>query len=116
MPLLLVVLAVKALVMLYRVSSHLVWPLKVWFILNFLQDLVYWLSEHSTDYLSGSRSRVPRKISLRSVVIVPIRPEIPSILREHFGFPLPLLLVLLDPLILINTVHELTYTPNQFLG
>ena len=116
MPLLLVVLAMKALVMLCGVSSHLVWPLKVWFILNFLQDLVYWLSEHSTDYLSGSRSRVPRKISPRSVVIVPIRPEIPSILRDHFGFPLPLLLVLLDPLILINTVHELTYTPNQFLG
>ena len=56
------------------------------------------------------------KISLRSFVIVPIQPEIPSILRDHLSFPLPLLLVLLDPLILINVVHEPTYTPNWFPG
>ena len=116
MPLLLVVLAVKALVMLYRVSSHLVWLLKVWFILNFLQDLVYWLSEHSTDYLSSIRPRMPRNVFLRSAVIVPIQPKVPSILRDHFNFPLSLLLVLLDPLVLVNTVHELTHTPNRFPG
>ena len=64
------VLAVKAMVVLRGVSSHLVWPFKVWLILNFFKDLVYRLSEHSTDYLSSSRSRMPCKISPRSVVIV----------------------------------------------
>ena len=115
-PLLLVVLAMKTLVAFRGVSSHLVWPLKVWLILNFFQDLVYWLSEHSIDYLSISRSRMPRKISSRSVVIVPIRPEIPSILRDHLSFLISLLLVLLDPLILINAIHELMHTPNRFPG
>ena len=68
----LVVLAVKTLVALRGVSSHLVRPLKVRLILNFLLDLVYWLSEHSTDYLSSGRSRMPCKVSPSSVVIVPI--------------------------------------------
>ena len=113
---LLVVLAVKTLVTLHRVSSYLVWSLKVCLILNFLQNSVYWLSEHSTDYLSSSRPRMPREISPRSVVIVPIQPKIPSILRDHFSFPLSLLLVLFDPLILINMIHELTHTPNRFPG
>ena len=71
-PSLLVVLAMKTLVALRGVSSHLVQPLKVWLALNFLQDLVYWLSEHSTNYLSSSRPRITRKVSLRSVVIVPV--------------------------------------------
>ena len=83
-------------------------------ILKFFKDLVYWLSEHSTDYFSSSKSKMPRKIFPRSIVIVPIRPEIPSILRDHLSFPLPLLLVLLNLLILINMVHELTHTPNWF--
>ena len=115
-PPILLVLPVKTLVVLRGVSSHFVRPLKVRFILNFLKNLVYWLSEHSTDYLSSIRPRMPRNVSLRSVVIVPIQPEVPSILRDHFNFPLSLLLVLLDPLVLINTVHELTHTPNRFPG
>ena len=110
---LLVVLVVKTLVALYGVSSYLVWPLKIWLILNFLKDSLYWLSEHGTDYLSSSTPRMPREISSRSVLIVPIRPKIPSILRDYyFSFPLSLLLVLLDHLILINMVHELTHTSN----
>ena len=36
MPPLLVVLAVETLVAPHEVSSHLIWPLKVWLILNFL--------------------------------------------------------------------------------
>ena len=40
MPSLLVVLAVKTLVVLRGVFSHLVRPLKEWLILNFLWDLV----------------------------------------------------------------------------
>ena len=109
---LLVILVVKTLVALYGVSSYLVWPLKIWLILNFLKDLVYWLLEHGTDYLSSSTPRMPREISSRSVLIVPIRPKIPSILRDYFSFPFSLLLVLLDHLILINMVHELTHTSN----
>ena len=57
---------------------------------------------------------MPRKVSLRSIVIVPIRLEVLSILRDSFSFPFSLLLVLLDLLILINTVHELMHTPNRF--
>ena len=60
-PSLLVVLAMKTLVALRGVSSYLVRPLKVWLALNFLQDLVYWLSEHSINYLSSSRPRMPVK-------------------------------------------------------
>ena len=110
----LVVLVVKSLVALRGVFSHLVQPLKVRPILNFLQDLVYWLSKYNIDYLSCGRPRTPHKVSSRSVVIVPIRPEVPFILRDHFSFPISLLLVLLDLFILINTVHELTYAPNRF--
>ena len=77
---------------------------------------MHWLSEHGTYYLSSGRFRMSCKVSPRSVVIVPIQPEIPSILRDHFSFPLSLLLVLLNPLILLNTVHDLTHTPNQFPG
>ena len=57
-----------------------------------------------------------RKISSRPVVIVPIRPEIPSILSDYLGFPFSLLLVLLDPLILINAVHKPTHTLDEFPG
>ena len=89
MPPLLVVLAVKVLVTLRGVSSYLIWPFKVWLILKFFQDFVYWFSEHNTNYLSISSSRVPSKISLRSVVIVSIRPEIPFILRATLAFHFP---------------------------
>ena len=57
---------------------------------------------------------MPRKISLRSAVIVPIQPEILSILRDHLSLPLSLLLVLLDLLILINSIHEPMHTPDRF--
>ena len=111
---LLVVLAMKALVALRKISSHLIWPFKVWLILNFFQNFVYWLSKHSANHLSSSRSSMPSKISSRSIVIVPLRPKIPSFLRDYLCFPLPLLLVLLDPLILINTVHEPMHTSDRF--
>ena len=59
---------------------------------------------------------MPRKISPRSTVILSVRPEIPFVLRDHLSLPLSLLLVLLDPFILINAIHEPTHTPNQFPG
>ena len=59
---------------------------------------------------------MPRKIPPRPVIIVPIRPEIPFVLRDHLSLPLSLLLVLFNMLILINTVHELTHAPKRFPG
>ena len=59
---------------------------------------------------------MPRKIPPRPVIIVPIRPEIPFVLRDHLSLPLSLLLVLFNMLILINTVHELAHAPKRFPG
>ena len=113
-PLVLVVLAMKALVVLHRISSHLIWPFKEWFVLDFFQDLVYWFSEHRVNHLSSGRSQLPSKISLGLVIIVSVRLEIPHLLRDNLSLPLPLLLVFLDLFILINSVHELTYTISRF--
>ena len=49
-------------------------------------------------------------------MVVSVWPEIPHILKDNLSFPFPLLLVFLDPLILINTVHELMYTPYRLFG
>ena len=57
---------------------------------------------------------MPRKISPRSAVIVPVRLEIPSVLRDHLSLSLSLLVVLLDLLILINAIHEPTHTLDRF--
>ena len=54
--LVLMVLAIKALVVPHGVSNHLVQPLEERLILNLLQNLVHWLSEHCIDYLSIGRS------------------------------------------------------------
>ena len=75
-PLPLMVLVVKDLVMLRKVSPHLVWPFKVQLTLNFFQDLMHRLLEHSANYLSSSRFGLPSKISPRSVAAVSIRPKI----------------------------------------
>ena len=57
---------------------------------------------------------MPHKTSPRSAIIVPVRLEIPSVLRDHLSLPLSLLLVLLDPLILINAIHEPMHTLDRF--
>ena len=112
MPPLLVVLEMKALVTPHGVFLHLVWPFKVQVTLNFFQDLMHRLLEHSANHLSSRRSRLPSKISSRSIAVVSIRHKIPSILWDHLSFPFPLLLVLFDLFILVNAIHELTYIPN----
>ena len=113
---LLVVLAMKVLIALYRVSSHLIWPFKIWLILSPFQDLMHWFSEHRANHLSSSRPRLPSKVSSRSIIVVFVRPEIPPILRDNLSLPFPLLLVFLNLLILVNTVHESTHTPYRLLG
>ena len=77
---------------------------------------MYWLSEYYVDHLSSSRPRLPSKISSGSIIVVPVQPEIPHILKDNLSLPLPLLLVLLDPLILVNMVHESMHTPYRLLG
>ena len=74
---------------------------------------MYRLLEHSANYLGSSRPRVPSKISPRLTIIVPLRPKIYSVLNNYLGLPLFLLLVPLYPFVLINTIHELVYTPNE---
>ena len=117
--LILVVLALKALIAPHGVCSHLVWPFEVWFILDLLQDLMYWFSKHHINHLRSRRSILPSKIPSGFVIVVAVRPEIPHLLKDNLTLPLSLLLVLLDPLILIYPIHELAYTssrlPNQRL-
>ena len=55
---------------------------------------------------------MPHKTSSRPVVIISVRPEIPSVLRDYLNLFLPLLLILLDLFILIDAVHELAHAPN----
>ena len=105
----------KALVMLHRVSSHLIWPFKVRLILNPFQDLMHWFPKYRANHLSCSRPRLPSKVSSGPIIVISVRPEIPLMLKDNLSLPFPLLLVFLDLLILINTVHESTHTPYNFL-
>ena len=50
--LVLVILAMKAMITPYGVSSHLIWSFKEWLIIDLLQNLVYWFSEHRINHLS----------------------------------------------------------------
>ena len=51
MSLFLMVKAVEVLIALRRVSSYFIWPFEEWFILNLLQNLTDWLSEHYINRL-----------------------------------------------------------------
>ena len=106
----------KAIDVLHKVSSHLIWPFKVWLILNLFQDLMHWFSEHRANHLSSSRPRLPNKVFSWLIIVIFVRPEIPFILRDNLSLPFPLMLVFVDPLILVNTVHEPTHTPYRLLG
>ena len=115
MPSFLVILGMKTLVAPHMASSYLVWPFEVWLILNLLQDLMYWLSEHCINHPRSRRPRLPNKIPSGLVIIVSVRPEIPHVLRDNLSLSPPLLLVFLDLFIFINTVHKPTHTPYQLL-
>ena len=104
----------KTLVAPHEVSSHLVWPFKVWLILDFLQDLMYWLSEHYVNHLKSRRPRLPSKILSGSIIVVADQPEISPLLKDNLTLPFALLLVLLNPFILINSVLELMHTASRF--
>ena len=110
------VLVMKTLITLHRVSSHLIQPLEICFILYLLKDLVNRLLEYSTNYLGSSSPSLSSKISLGPTIIIPLQSEILSVLGNYFSLPLSLLLILLNPLILINSIHELTYVSGRFFG
>ena len=77
---------------------------------------MHWFLEHRANHLSSNRPRLLSKVFSGQNIVVSIRPEIPHILKDNLSFLCPLLLVFLDPLILINTVHELMYTPYRLFG
>ena len=112
----LVVLAVKTLVVPHGFSSHLVWPFEVCLILDLLQDLMYWFSEHRVNYVRSHRPRLPSKIPMGSVIAVTVRPKILPLLKDNLSLSLPLLLVFLNPLVFVNMIHKPTHTPYQLLG
>ena len=112
-PLVLVVLAIKTLIAPQGVSCHLVWPFEERLILNLLQNLKYRFSEHHINHLGTGRPRLPSKVLSRSVVIVSVRLEISTLLRDNLSLTFPLLLVFLNPLILVNPIHELAHTSDK---
>ena len=107
MSLFLMVMAVEILILLCRVSGHFIWPLEEWFILNLLKNLMDQLSKHCINRLSVDRPYLSYIIPSWPIVIISVRPEIPSLLRDHLTlpFPFPLLLVVFDPFVLIDSVH-----------
>ena len=66
---------------------------------------MHWLSEHCTNDLSIVRPRLICIIPSWPVIVISVRPEIPSFLRDNLSFPFSLLLIVFNPLILINSVH-----------
>ena len=70
MSVVLVVLAIKVLIAPRGLSRHLIRPLKVWLVLDFLQHLMYWFSEHNIDSLCIGCSRLPYEISPQAVAVI----------------------------------------------
>ena len=105
----LVVLAIKVLIAPREFPCHLIRPLKVWFVLDFLQYSVYWFLEHSTDSLCVGCFRLPYEISPLAIVVISVQPEIPHLLRDKLLFSLTLQLVFLYLFILVNLIHQLVH-------
>ena len=67
------------------------------------------------DCLRIGGSRLLRVVSSRSIVVVEsIRPKVPPLLRDNLRFTLTHLLVLFDPPVLIDSVHELAQAGDRF--
>ena len=113
MPPLLVVLAMKVLITSQGVSTHLVQPFEIWLVLDLLQNLMHRFSEHSIHHLRSCRAKLLGKIPLGFVIVIAVRPKIPPLLRDSLTLPFTLLLVIFNPFILINPIHELAYTGNR---
>ena len=109
MSVVLVVLAIKVLVVPRGFPRHFIRPLKVWFVLDFLQHPMYWFSEHSIDSLCVSCSRLPYKIFSRAIAVVSVRLEIPHLLRDNLLLSLTLWLVFLYSFILVDPIYQLAH-------
>ena len=70
-------------------------------------------SEHRINHLGTGKPRLPSKVPSSSVVIVLVQLEILPLLRDNLSPTFPLLLVFLNPLILVNLVHELAHTSDR---
>ena len=114
--LVLVLMAIKAVIAPHGISCHLIWPCEERLILNLFQYLAHWFSEHSINCLRVGSSELPSKVFPLSVIIVSIRPEIPLLLRDNLSLTFTLLLVFINSFILVNLIHELTYTGDRFTG
>ena len=110
MSVVLVVLTVKVLIAPRGLSRHLIQPLKVWLVLDFLQQPMYWFSEYSIDSLCVGCSGLPYESSPQAVAVISVRPEIPPLLRDNFLFSFTLQLVVLYSFILIDLIHQLAHT------
>ena len=109
MSVVLVVLAIKVLVSLYGLSCHLIRPSKVWFTLDFFQQLMHWFSEYSPDILRIGCLRLPREVSLQATIGVSVRPEISPFLRDKLLLSLALHLVFFYSLVHIDSIHQLAH-------
>ena len=103
MSVVLMALEIKVLIAPRGFLCHLIWPLKVWFVLDFLQHPMYWFSKHNTDSLCVGCSGLSYEISSRAVAVILIRPKIPHLLRDNL-FPFPYLVAGL--LLLIYTYQS----------
>ena len=99
------IMAIEVLIALCGVSSHFIWLLEKWFILNFLKNLTDQFLEHCINRLSVDRPCLSYIIPSRPIVIISVRLEILSLLRDHLSLPFPLLLVVFDPFVLIDSVY-----------
>ena len=112
--LVLVIMTIKALIAPHEISCHLILPFKERFILNFFEHLAHWLSEHNINCLRVGSSRLPSKVSPRSVIIILVQPEILHLLRDNLSLTFTLLLVFLYFFILVNPIYELMHTGDRF--
>ena len=72
----LMIMTIQVLVALRGVSSHFTWPSEERFVLDFLQNLLYWLSEYDINRLHVGLSSLSRKIPSRLVIVASFRPVI----------------------------------------
>ena len=90
--------------MLYRVTSHF----------YFLENLMNRLLEHCTNHLRTRMPSMSCKISFESIVVISLRPKVSLVKKSHLWFPLPLLLILFNPFVLVNPIHQLVHASCKF--
>ena len=113
MPPLLVVLVMKALIASQGVSIYFIQPFEIWLMLDLLQNLMHWFSEHGVNHLRNCRPRLPGKIPPMSVIIVAVQLEVLPLLKDDLTLSLVSMLAFLDPFILNNPIHKQAYTSDR---